>query len=133
MPSKKRKKYNKKELEKFRKDIIAERDRIIEELDRINELITSSAEDEGAKKTYSNHLADQGTDGMEKEKLYSYASQKDSYLRALNEAMERLERGIYGKCDICGDLIPKRRLNVVPSARLCITCKSDQESGRKER
>ncbi|HMA76683.1 MAG TPA: TraR/DksA C4-type zinc finger protein [Candidatus Krumholzibacteriaceae bacterium] len=133
MPSKKKRKYNKKELEKFRKDIIAERDRIVGELDRINDLISSSAEDEAASKSYSNHLADQGTDGMEKEKLYSYASQKDSYLRALNEALERLERGIYGKCDICGSLIPKRRLNVVPSARLCIKCKSDQESERKGR
>ena len=131
MPSEK-KKYNKKEIGLFKKHIIAERDRIMGELARINESISSSAGDKGSGSYYSNHLADQGTDGMEKEKLYSYASQKDSYLRALDEALERMERDIYGKCEICDALIPKRRLDVVPSARLCIKCKSDQEKIRKE-
>jgi RNA polymerase-binding transcription factor DksA len=132
MSSEKMKKYNKKEIGLFKKNIIAERDRISKEIGRINESISSSSDESSSGAAYSNHLADQGTDAMEKEKLYSYVSQKDSYLRALNEALERIERGIYGKCEICGGLIPKRRLNVVPSARLCIKCKSDQEKIRKE-
>jgi len=132
MPSEKKKKYSKKEIGSFKKNIIAERERILEELERINESISSAAADKGRGSSYSNHLADHGTDGMEKEKLYSYASQKDSYLRALDEALERIERNIYGKCEICDGLIPKRRLDVVPSARLCIKCKGDQEKIRKE-
>ncbi len=132
MPSEKKKKYSKKEISLFKKNIIAERERILEEVDRINESISSSETDKGSGSSYSNHLADHGTDAMEKEKLYSYASQKDSYLKALDEALERIERDIYGKCEICDGLIPKKRLDVVPSARLCIKCKSDQEKIRKE-
>ncbi len=130
MPSKK-KKYTKRELESFRKKILAERERIIEELGRINESIKKAAVEEGVNLTYSNHLADQGTDGMEKEKLYYYASQEGFYLRALDEALERIERGIYGKCESCEELIPKKRLNAVPSARLCIKCQNEEEKGRR--
>lgn len=130
MPSKK-KKYTKKELESFKKKILAERDRIMEELGRIHESIKKAAVEEGTNLTYSNHLADQGTDGMEKEKLYYYASQEGFYLRALDEALERIERGIYGKCESCEELIPKMRLNAVPSARLCIKCKSAEEKNQR--
>ena len=132
MPSEKKIKYSKNEIGLFKKNIIAERERILEDLDRINESISSAAADKGSGSSYSNHLADHGTDGMEKEKLYSYASQKDSYIKALDQALERIERNIYGKCEICDGLIPKKRLDVVPSARLCIKCKADQEKIRKE-
>lgn len=130
--SSEKKKYNKKEIALFKESIIAERDKMLRELERINESISSMSDEKGSGSAYSNHLADHGTDGMEKEKLYAYASQKDSYIRALGEALERIERGIYGKCEICGGLIPKGRLKVVPSASLCIKCKSEQEKIRKE-
>ena len=130
--SSEKKKYNKKEIALFKENIIAERDKMTRELVRINELISSLSEENGSGSAYSNHLADHGTDGMEKEKLYSYLSQKESYLMALGEGLERIERGIFGSCEICGGLIPKGRLEVVPSARLCIKCKSEQEKIRKE-
>lgn len=38
-------------------------------------------------------------------------------------ALERIEAGTYGTCDKCGKEIPAARLEAVPSARLCVTCK----------
>lgn len=131
MTARKKWKYNKQELKKFRELILAERERIIEEIGRINNEIKNSTDAGGSGANYASHLADTGTDGMEREKLYLYASQEGDYLRALDEALERIERGIYGKCESCGELIPKKRLNVVPAARLCIVCKTDQEKNQR--
>jgi DnaK suppressor protein len=38
-------------------------------------------------------------------------------------ALERIEAGTYGRCDNCGNEIPEARLEAVPSARLCVSCK----------
>jgi RNA polymerase-binding transcription factor DksA len=37
-------------------------------------------------------------------------------------ALERIQRGSYGRCVICGEPIPYRRLEVVPETRTCIGC-----------
>ncbi|HUV36588.1 MAG TPA: TraR/DksA family transcriptional regulator [Patescibacteria group bacterium] len=132
MPTKKKKmKHTKKEIENFKKKILAERERILQQIGRIEESINEASEDqEGAKQSYSNHLADLGTDYMEKEKNYYYATQEGHYLRSLDEALERIERGEYGKCIDCGELIGTKRLDAVPGAKLCIACKSKNEKPR---
>jgi RNA polymerase-binding transcription factor DksA len=132
MPTKKKKtRYTKKEIERFKKKILAERERILRQLGRIEESINEASEDqEGSKQSYSNHLADLGTDYMEKEKNYYYATQEGHYLRSLDEALERIDRGEYGKCMECNELISMKRLDAVPSAKLCISCKSKNEKPR---
>jgi len=132
--TKQKHKYSKAEIEQFKKRILAERERILKELGRIEESINAAAEDQnGSNQSYSNHLADLGTDYMEKEKNFYYASQEGHYLRALDEALERIERGEYGFCLECGDLISKKRLDAVPSAKLCVPCKSNQEKQERGR
>ncbi len=42
--------------------------------------------------------------------------------RDLEKALEALERGDYGTCELCGEDIEPRRLLAVPSTRLCISC-----------
>ena len=134
MQAKKKRKYTKKELAHFRKIILAERDRILHELGRIEESINQASEEiEGSKQSYSNHLADLGTDYMEKEKNYYYASQEGSYLKALEEALELIEKGEYGRCMECGELIAPKRLEAMPAAKLCIVCQSNKEKLKRGR
>jgi len=132
MPDKKtqkpKKRYTKKELDHFKQKLLAERDRILKELGRIEEALNeASDETEAAKQSYSNHLADLGTDYMEKEKNYYYADQEGAYLRAIEAALERIQRGEYGICSECSDLISEKRLEAVPAAELCINCKEKKE------
>lgn len=123
-----RKKLSKKELEHYRQKLMAERERILRELGRITEAINESAEEqEAAKQSYSNHLADIGSDFMEKEKNYYYADQEGQYLKAIERALERIVRGEYGQCVECGELISEKRLEAVPAAELCIACKDKNE------
>ena len=135
MPAKRKKtKLTKTELKVYKEKVLAERDKIIRELGRIEETINDeTSRQDGSKSAYSNHLADLGTDFMEKEKNFYYASQEGHYLRSLDEALKRMERGTYGKCEECEDLISFKRLDAVPGARLCIECKSKSEKDIKGR
>ena len=124
----KRKRLAKKELEHYRQRLLVERERILRELGRITEAINESAEEqEAAKQSYSNHLADIGSDYMEKEKNYYYADQEGQYLKAIEAALKRIESGEYGQCQECSELISAKRLEAVPASELCISCKDKKE------
>jgi RNA polymerase-binding protein DksA len=129
-----RKRLSKKELTHYKQKLLVERERILRELGRITEAINESAEEtEAAKKSYSNHLADIGTDFMEKEKNYYYADQEGQYLKAIEAALERIEHGEYGQCMECGEIISEKRLEAVPAAELCINCKDKKEKIERSR
>jgi DnaK suppressor protein len=49
-------------------------------------------------------------------------------LRNIEEALWRLEKGTYGICRECNEPIAPARLNAIPWARLCITCKEKQST-----
>ncbi len=134
MPTKKRKKtrLTKRELDHYKKKIIQERERILIDLGKIHESINSSyADGDGSKHAYSNHLADLGTDYMEQEKNLYYASKEGQLLRALDEALRRIDSKEYGKCSDCGELISLKRLEALPNAVLCIKCQSENEKNQK--
>ena len=37
---------------------------------------------------------------------------------------QRIDAGSYGTCETCGKAIPEERLEALPHAALCVTCKS---------
>uniref|UniRef100_A0A832I3W3 TraR/DksA family transcriptional regulator n=1 Tax=Eiseniibacteriota bacterium TaxID=2212470 RepID=A0A832I3W3_UNCEI len=76
---------------------------------------------------YSFHMADAGTDAMEREKAFLFASAEGRALMAVNEALRKLYRGEYGICESCGNPIARARLEAMPSARLCVSCKEKEE------
>jgi DnaK suppressor protein len=48
-------------------------------------------------------------------------------LTKINEAIVRIEEGIFGECENCGEDIGAKRIQARPMAQLCIDCKSEQE------
>lgn len=52
-------------------------------------------------------------------------------LSKIDEAMERIEDGSYGKCESCGGAIGVERLKARPVTTLCIECKASQEEDEK--
>ena len=48
-------------------------------------------------------------------------------IKKIRAALQRLDEGVYGICDECGDDIGIPRLNARPVTKLCINCKSKQE------
>ncbi len=48
-------------------------------------------------------------------------------LAKIDYALEKIEDGVYGECESCGEDIGVKRLEARPVAELCIDCKSEQE------
>ncbi len=44
--------------------------------------------------------------------------------RAVEDALQRIAMGSYGRCVECGEAIPYERLEVEPAARRCINCQT---------
>jgi len=125
---------SKKQLSHLEKRLLEERARVMKELGHYGESFNSSLQaSDGDLSSYSFHMADQGTDAMEREKAFLFASQEGRYLWHVNEALRRLygapER--FGKCEQCGDEIGFDRLDALPHARLCIKCKAKEEDGKR--
>jgi DnaK suppressor protein len=117
----------KKELQRFRTLIEEERQRVLQRLGMIEEEIQGMAASQSGNQSYSNHMADIGSDVIEQEQAFLHASQGSDYLMALEAALRRIEKGTYGVCEDCNEKIPPRRLEAFLAARLCIKCQSRAE------
>jgi len=83
------------------------------------------------------HMAEQGTDAQEREKLYLWAQRENKFLGYLEEALQRIELGTYGLCLECIEepkhlcptcpLVPKERLLAVPHTQWCVQVKMNQK------
>jgi DnaK suppressor protein len=51
----------------------------------------------------------------------------------IREALERIENGTYGICEICGEEISESRLKARPVTTECINCKKNQENQERLR
>ena len=136
---KKIKGYGKKDLEHFKSVIMEKRDEIIEQLQNLKEqmLDPTTGEYINENSPYSLHMAEQGTDAMEREKTFLYAQRENKFLGYLEDALKRIDSGTYGICiecieepqNLCGTcpLIPKERLEAVPHSQHCLPIKQRQE------
>ena len=123
-PSLKKAGYGTKDLEYFKQIILAKKKEILEELETLRDSMmdTTTGEYVVENSTYSLHM-EQGTDAMEREKTFLFASREGKFLNYLEDALKRIEKGEYGRCIDCGRLIEKERLEAVPHAQLCVQCK----------
>jgi RNA polymerase-binding transcription factor DksA len=132
--AKKSKGMTKKSLTYFEKRLLEERKRVLKELGNYSETFGATPQSaDGDLSSYSFHMADQGTDAMEREKAFLFASQEGRFLWHIDEALRRLYRSpeTFGKCHGCGEDIPFERLDALPHARYCITCKQKEEDAKK--
>jgi RNA polymerase-binding transcription factor DksA len=142
-PTKKVKKivgYSTKDLNEFKKIILAKRDEIIEQLQALKDQMMdpSTGQYVNENSPYSLHMAEQGTDAMEREKLYLWAQRENKFLGYLDDALQRIENGTYGICIECIDepqnlcptcpLIPKERLLAVPHTQHCLQVKQKMKN-----
>ena len=134
--------YSKKDLDHFKEVILEKRDEIIEQLQNLKDqmLDPTTGEYINENSPYSLHMAEQGTDAMEREKTFLYAQRENKFLGYLEDALKRIEAGTYGICVECIEepqhlcdtcpLIPKARLEAVPHSQLCLPIKQRQEKSR---
>jgi len=123
--------YSREDAERFRKLILERRDKILRQLGLLAEATRNTVQEySGDNSTYTLHMADQGTDAQEREKAFLLASREGRYLKYLDRALQMIKEGTYGYCQDCGEPIQKKRLELVPTAKLCIACKMKEEQKR---
>jgi DnaK suppressor protein len=77
---------------------------------------------------YRDHMADQGSATFERELDMTFEENERDLLEDVRAALARVEAGTYGTCSQCSADIPARRLEAMPTATLCITCKEAEET-----
>jgi DnaK suppressor protein len=77
------------------------------------------------------HPGDSGTETFEMEKNVSLLEQVDDELLEVEAAVQRLERGTYGTCQVCGRPIGDERLEAMPATRFCVEdqAKAERQGG----
>src|SRR5262245_10734540 len=75
----------------------------------------------------STHLADMGSDRAESDVSLGRRESASSEIQDIDDALERIQDGTFGLCESCEKGILKARLEAIPYARLCLTCKQEEE------
>jgi RNA polymerase-binding transcription factor len=122
----------KKDLKHLEERLLKERARALKELGHYDESFAKTPQSsDGDLSAYSFHMADQGTDAMEREKAFLFASKEGRFLYHIDQALRRLYQNPkeFGSCEQCGKDIGYERLDALPHTRLCIRCKELEESG----
>jgi RNA polymerase-binding protein DksA len=122
-----------KDLKLFEERLLAERQKIMKEMGHLEDTVlkVNQRDSSGDLSGYSFHMADAGTDAMEREKAFMFASSEGRMLMEINEALRRIYAGEYGMCEMCGNPIARARLEAMPYARLCVSCKEQEEKANR--
>ena len=116
------------EIEKFRQMLVAKRNEILGNV--------TVMEDETFKKERSElssmpfHMADAGSDNFEQEFALDLMDSEKKMLVEINDALRRIDEGVFGICEGNSKSIPKARLNAIPWARFCVACAELSEKGQ---
>lgn len=102
--------------------LVAERQRLLALRDGLEEDVAGEAENAsmGELSDADQHPADVATETFNRERDASIAESVDGELTGVDEALERLDSGTYGRCEVCGRPIPPERLEALPATRFCV-------------
>jgi RNA polymerase-binding protein DksA len=93
--------------------------------------LLASQSDFSGEMPFEEEYAASGTTTFERERDLSLSENVKDILKRVNEALDRIESGNYGICEICGSPIPEERLQALPYANLCIACKQKEEKASR--
>jgi RNA polymerase-binding protein DksA len=120
------------DLDHFEALLKEKRATLVEEITTIeqNNLRQNQKDQGGELSGYTTHPADAASDYESLVTNLDLADRTSKYLKHIETALKRIEAGTFGVCKVCGKLIPRARLEVVPTATKCVNCK--EETKKKE-
>ena len=115
-----------KELQVFKKQLVQDRAVMLQAISpKAMDPSPKTGDPEGG------DVCDIASSERERELRLRLSERERNKLRAIEEALERIEDGTFGSCEECGAKIPIARLKVMPFTTVCVPCKSRQEQKRK--
>lgn len=106
----------------MKEKLIAERNGILASLAEHNADFKKILEESTGKDSI-----DEAADVIDLKMLESMEMKGMQELELIDSALNRIESGKYGLCMKCGTQIPEGRLEIIPTAILCVDCKSAVE------
>jgi len=76
-------------------------------------------------------LGDQASAEMDRSFMLRLRGREQRLLKKIEEAIDRIDAGSFGICEVCGEQIGIKRLKARPVTTMCITCKIEQEEEEK--
>lgn len=115
---------NQDKLNYFKRQLLEEKESTLNTLDRMNENEPNDSLQEyyDELSIYDNHPADIASETFEMEMNFNLKNNVVLHLKEIEDALEKIEEGTYGKCITCGKDIPEERLDILPTAAQCINC-----------
>lgn len=112
------------EINEFRRRLLALKKRLGGVLSELEEeaLRPVGGEAAGGLSDVPVHPADLGTENFEEELTLGLLENEEQILAEVEAALDRIERGTFGRCENCHQEIPKERLKAIPYARYCTRC-----------
>jgi DnaK suppressor protein len=123
--------YSDEELEEFKVIILEKLRKATRDLKMLTEAYTISNEHDTTDTSPSFKILEEGYQVMSKEENSRLAARQDKFIKALENALIRIENKSYGICRVTGKLISKERLRAVPHATLSIEAKLIQNQNEK--
>jgi len=114
-----------KKLQEIKKNLLSQRkDLLIGAIEALNEL---------PGQTVFPDLGDQATAEIDRNFMLRLKGRERKLLKKIEDAIERINQGVFGICDKCGEEINIKRLEARPVTTMCIECKTLQEEEEKLR
>jgi RNA polymerase-binding protein DksA len=119
------------DTERFRTELIQERERVQAAIANLRESHPGSLDDEVDEISdgSDSHVGDSATATLGREIDYTLEENSEQVLAEINTALQRIEDGTYGTCKVCGKEIAPERLEAYPWASLCIDDARKAERG----
>jgi DnaK suppressor protein len=112
-------------IDELRGALEARRVEIQGEIDQMDaELRSIGADQEDEKGSLGNHLAEDGSNVMEAERLTTIGGDLRDILAQVDAALQRMDEGTFGTCQRCGKPINPERLEAFPYVAYCIDCQT---------
>jgi RNA polymerase-binding protein DksA len=104
--------------------LIEKRKYVQDNVDRLKDILQSMESELSETDRYSFHIADEGSDSMDREQSFMLLSRALKYLNQIDAALRSIEAGTYGICKVCGTELSLDRLEAVPTTTICVKCKN---------
>ena len=123
------------DIERFKQALLKKRLEIVNSVNEMYDeaLRHSRLDATGDLSSMPIHMADIGTDNYEQEFALGLMDSERKLLREIDDALERIEKGVYGKCEGTGRPISKARLEAQPWARYCVEYARMLEQGPRQK
>jgi DnaK suppressor protein len=115
---------NKKDLARIKKLLIEKKAELLNKTNNAQRDINSDDMNVGDE-------IDTARQNSDKEMFFELAAGGKITLNAVNDALIKMEKDVYGTCECCSEKIPVKRVKAIPWTRYCIKCQEEAENPKR--